>query len=293
MKKEYILLLCLATIWGCSFMFMKILVPVFGPTYTAGFRLLVGALFLFVIAIFKNIKIFKTEYLKHFIIMGLFNSAIPFFLFASAAQYIPSTISVIANSLTPVFTALLTMLVLNEELSLSKKFGLILGFVGVIISSFTGSVELSSLFILGVLECALATFLYAVCAIYYRKYIIDVPSIVISCGSMFIGSLVLLPLGLLTSNVENVMFNDILILIAFGILGSGIAYLIYFHLLNTLGPVKTTTLSFIQPIVGVVAGVVLLKESITINFVIGAIITLFGVYLIMRVKKKREINYEL
>lgn len=288
MRKEYILLVTLALIWGCSFMFMKVLVPVFGPIYTAGFRLLVGALFLFVIALIKNITIFKKEYFKHFIIMGIFNSAIPFFLFASAAQYIPSTISVIANSLTPVFTALLTFLVMKENFPTIKKLGLLFGFIGVSISSFTGNVDLTSLFILGVVECVIATFLYASCAIYYRKYIHNVQSIVISCGSMFVGSLLLLPLAFFNSSMNDVVFIDVVILIAFGILGSGVAYLIYFHLLNTIGPVKTTTLSFIQPIFGVLAGIILLSETININFIVGAILTLLGVYLIMRVRKESE-----
>ena len=118
--KQFFMLLFISSLWGGSFIFMKMLSPIFGPILTSSFRLIAASLFLFVLFYFQKYKVHWKRDLKLFLIIGLGNSAVPFVLYAYAALYIPASLSVILNSTSPMFGAIFGFLLLGVRLSFNK-----------------------------------------------------------------------------------------------------------------------------------------------------------------------------
>ncbi len=107
---DYVLLVTLSAIWGSSFIFMRILAPALGPVVTADMRLLIAGIALTLYLRFRKQQLDFFKNLKRYVIVGLLNSGIPFLLFSFAALHLPSSISVIINSLTPLFGVLFSIL---------------------------------------------------------------------------------------------------------------------------------------------------------------------------------------
>src|SRR5581483_5922473 len=128
---DYLRLLTLAAIWGGSFIFMRVLAPALGAFATADFRVLIGgvvlALYIRIIRVQPNWR----EHWRHYVVIGMLYSGLPFTLFAFAALHLPASYSAIINSLTPLFGALFAALWLNERLTPTKIAGLTLGVAGV------------------------------------------------------------------------------------------------------------------------------------------------------------------
>lgn len=282
--KQFLLLLLVSAIWGSSFIFMKVLVPVFGPALTASFRLLSGAGFLLIIFALTNYKInWKKNYVI-FIIIGITNSAIPFFLYSFAAQYIPASINVILNSTAPMFGAIFSYFIVKEKLSYQKIIGLMLGTVGVgIITSFTfasGSMQL----ILSVLACITAALLYGLSGVITKKYASNIEAKELAAGSMFFAGISLLPLMFVFPIVGEVTILITLELIVFGILCTSIAYLIYYSLIKQIGVVKVLTVTYLMPAFGILWSFIFLNESISLSTILGLTVILGGIYLISKKK---------
>ena len=102
-KTQAALLVLISAIWGGSFIFMRVLSPIYGPVYTSSLRLLSASFFLYSYYLIKHIKVEWKSNIKWFLIIGLLNSAIPFTLYAFAALYLPANLSVILNSTSPMF----------------------------------------------------------------------------------------------------------------------------------------------------------------------------------------------
>ena len=134
-KKHVLMLLLLGAIWGASFMFMRILSPVMGPVLTASFRLLIGGLVLFIYFKLKKQSISVLKEWKLFLLLGAVSLAIPYFLFALAALYIPSGLSAVLNSTTPMLSFIMSIVLFSEKIRIRKIIGLVLGTTGVFVIS--------------------------------------------------------------------------------------------------------------------------------------------------------------
>jgi drug/metabolite transporter (DMT)-like permease len=157
---NYILMITLSAIWGGSFIFMRVLAPVFGAVGTAALRLLIAGVFLMMVFKVSNYKILWKRDWKILFIIGVINSAIPFSSFAFAALYIPASISVVINSMTPMFGSLFAALILGEKLTMQKGMGLVLGTTGVIIISGSKALPVTMEAYLAIAACVLATICY-------------------------------------------------------------------------------------------------------------------------------------
>ncbi len=120
-------LVSLAAIWGGSFIFIRVLAPALGPILTAASRVLIAGAVLVIYCRATGFSADLARYWRQYLVIGVVNSALPFVLYAFAALHIPASYSVILNSTTPLFTALLAVPLLGERLTWAKLAGLVAG----------------------------------------------------------------------------------------------------------------------------------------------------------------------
>lgn len=292
--KQFLLLLIPSALWGSSFIFMHHLSPVFGPTLTATIRIIIASIFLISLFAIQGYKVhWKRDY-KLFIIIGITNSAIPFSLYAFAALYIPSSLSVIINSTSPMFGAIFGLLLLQDRLKPTMIAGLLLGTLGVGLVSSDILAQNSLELYLSIMACVFAALLYGLSGAIVKKYALHIEPKQLTVGSLTvagIGLSVLYFVLLLTGNTpeivsENIVI-DVLLILAFGILCTSIPYIVYYKLIQEIGPVKALTVTYLMPAFGLLWGIIF-GEKIKVLMVIGLVVILIGIYILSYKKKELE-----
>jgi len=277
---DYILLITLSAIWGGSFIFMRVLSPALGPVVTADMRLLIAGVVLTLYLRIRNQRLDLLKNLKRYIIIGLLNSGIPFLLFSFAALYLPSSISVIINSLTPLFGVLFSILWLNEKVTPKKISGIALGIVGVIIIRGSENLELTLMTTIAMAACVFATMLYGLASTYVKVYAKDIAPSAVATGSQLVAGIVFLPLIYFFPIRTELTTQIVLTTISFSVLCSAIAYVIFYRLLNNLGTTKALSVTFLIPVFGFIWGYIFLKEEITMIMIVGSLFVLSGIYFV-------------
>ncbi|RCS59683.1 DMT family transporter [Parvibium lacunae] len=274
-------LILLAAIWGASFLFMRIAVPVFGAVWLIEYRVLFAAIFLGLIALWQRRPLSLRGNLGHFLIVGAINTAIPFVLFAYAAQTLPASLLSIFNALAPIFGALAAALWLRSPLTSQTMLGLSLGFlgVGVLTADYVQQAHLnfhSNQVWYALLAATLAPLCYGIATAYTKWRSAQVEAFSNAHLSMWAAVLILFPLAYLSPAPQVNAVSAWLPLIALGVICTGLAYVLYFRLVAAVGPVKTLTVTFLIPVFGVLWGVLFLHESLTWWLPIGGFFVLLG-----------------
>ena len=286
---DVVLLLLLSGIWGSSFIFIRWLAPIIGPLATADARMLIAGVAL---VLFFLITRFKPEWRKngrHFLVIGLLNSAIPFVLYSLAALVLPAAMEAIFNSMSPMFGAIFAALWMNETLTARKIAGLLLGVGGVVVMSSLSGLKLDASTILAVAACVLAPMCYGLAGVYIRTRASQVRPMAVAGGSQLLGGLALLPfVAIAPPHASAVDARVALIVVAFALLCSAIAYIIYYKLIADVGPTKALTVTFLIPVFAMVWGLLFLGETITWSMILGAVIILAGTFLVAAHRRARK-----
>ncbi len=276
---DYLRLFTLAAIWGGSFIFMRVLAPVLGPVATAGLRVLIGGLMLLAWFRLRHFDPGWPEHWRHYAIIGVVNSAIPFSLYAFAALHVPAGYSAILNSSAPLFGAVFAALWLAEPLTVRKIAGLAFGCAGVALVAWRGAGVFSVVVGWSVAACLTAAMCYGLAGIYVRKYARHVPSAGVAGCSQLCAGLLLLPGLALVPGPIQFTATFALCLLGLGVACSGIAYVLYYRLMADIGPTRTLTVTFLVPIFGVLWGALFLSERITSAVLAGGALILAGTFL--------------
>ncbi|HEY5800733.1 MAG TPA: DMT family transporter [Burkholderiaceae bacterium] len=278
-------LLFLASLWGASFLFMRILSPVLGALWTTEFRVALAALALVGYLAFIRRSLLIGENWRHYLVIGIFNSAVPFPLFAFAALSIPAGYSAIMNATTPLWGALLAVAVFGERLTLRKLAGLLLGIVGVAFLVRLGPAELTFDTVLAVGACLSAALCYAIAGTYSKKKSGAVPAPLMATGSQLAAALLLLPFAAATPIKGPVTPLIIMVAAALALLCTALAYLLYFRLITDIGATKAMTVTFLIPMFAILWGFLLLHEPITLSMLGGCALVIAAMYLVVFQKK--------
>jgi drug/metabolite transporter (DMT)-like permease len=273
-------LLLLSAIWGASFLFIRIGAPVLGPCWLILARVGLAALFLLVVAIHLKKSLNTHRHWKHYLVLGLFNSALPFLLFAYAAQMVSASLLSILNATSPIWAAVISAIWLQTRLSPKALLGMLLGVLGV---ALLAKIEILSLPSGGVLAIAAglgAAFSYGI-ATTYTKSAPAVEPFANAHGSMWAATLILIPFALHAPAVASApAIHVTLSVAALGILCSGIAYLLYFRLIADLGAATALTVTFLIPVFGILWGVLFLDEPVGWYTFVGGAMILVGTALV-------------
>ena len=274
---EFILL---AALWGASFLFMRLGTLEFGPLPTAGLRVAIASLALLPVMLSRGLWPQLRQHWKPVMICGLINSAIPFALFSFALLSISTGLSSILNATVPLFGALVAWLWLGDKPGASRTVGLVIGFIGVALvasgkASFKPDAS-GAVTAWGILACLLATISYAVAASFTRRYLSGLNSLMVATGSQIGAALGLALPTLLMWPAQAPSLKAWGALLALGTLCTAVAYVLFFRLIERLGPARAITVTFTIPVFAVFYGVTLLGETVTTWMLFCGVIVLCG-----------------
>lgn len=264
----------LGLIWGSSFLWIKIGLREIGPFTLVAFRLLFGAAGLFTVLRLRpqpfpeRGRIWWTLAL-----LGLTNTALPFVLITWGEQTVDSSVAAVLNSSVPLFTLVIAHLALDDEqITLTRAVGLLTGFLGVLLLFSRGLAQSDGGGFLGEIAILIAAISYAGSSVFARRNLRAVPLLVqaflplLFADALSWTSAALLepPLAIPASP------TTWMALLWLGLLGSCIAYLLYFYLLHAIGATRTTLVTYVFPVVGVALGVLVLGEMLDWRLLAGA-----------------------
>lgn len=277
--------LSLAAIWGGSFIFMRVLAPILGPVATACLRVLIAGSALSIYFRLIKFEVGWKKYGKHYLIIGVVNSAIPFLLYAFAAMHIPASLSVIMNSSSPLFGALFAALWLGDSLTPQKIMGLLLGISGVTLVAIKEAIVMGNLGILATLACLGAAMCYGLAGVYIKKFTPFLKPLAIAGASQLAAGLVLVPF-LVIAPVRGTIDTPIVInMLGLSLLCSALAYVLFYKLVADVGPAKALTVTFLMPVFGLIWGVLFLQEKITLQMIFGCAFIITGTTLVLFKRK--------
>lgn len=279
--------------WGTSFLWIKIGVLELGPMRLITYRLLIGAIFIWLVIWLKKTKITRDyRAIGMMAFVGIINSAIPFTLLALGEVYIDSGLAGILNGTVPLFTMIIAHLALHDDrMTISKVVGLIAGFVGLVLLLSVGETRLELTdHMIGQLAVVGAAIMYAISSVVIRRYLKDQRPVVITAiatTSGFLGIALFTPIleGPFILPATTEVWVAVLWL---GSIGTAFAYLLYFYLIQAWGPTRSTLVTYVMPVVAVVLGVLFLNELITWQLVAGGLLIIGGIAVVNYRPKHRR-----
>ena len=277
---EYVLLLLLAVVWGSAFSFLKLAVATIPPLTTIAVRTLIAAAMLVALMRLQGVTM-PTDRAswKSFAIVGTVNTVAPFILIAWGIQFVDAGLGVILNSTTPIFAFLITWGLTRHEPATSRKLlGVVIGIAGIVLIVGTEALFGMEHHILPQLAIVLASLSYATSAVYGSSFR-GMNPMTPAAGSLLIGSAVLIPLAIVVDRPWTVSpsTTSIASLFVLGIVCTGLGNVLYFRLLGSLGSLGTTAQSYLRVPIGVLAGIVLLGETLSPTAAMGLVCVVAGV----------------
>jgi len=278
---KWFYLIVLALIWGSSFILIKKGLVGLTPLQLGSLRIIFSAVFLLVIG-FKSITQIQHHQWKYIALTSLFGTFIPAFLFAIAQTQISSSLSSILNSLTPLNTLIIGGIVFGLNFKRTQVFGVIIGLLGTLLLIVNGAMQHPNQNYWYTILILIASICYATNVNLLKKYLSDVKPLSITTGNflvMLVPALIILFSTNFISIVKNVeVQHSMVFVMVLGVVGTGIANIIFFKLIQMSSPVFATSVTYLIPIVASFWGL-LDNEMLTPVQFIGAFIILIGVYL--------------
>ena len=273
--KNWILLILLGAVWGSAFMFIKISADDFGPILLVNLRLLLaGALFLPFLLRKKYLAHFKSHF-PGILILSIFSNAFPFTMFSYASLGATSNMLGILNGTTAFMTMVVAYFWLKESITPKQIFGIILGFLGILVlvnpANGSATIGASGFALVGALS-------YSFSGVYIQKYQLNANKFVLIGWAMLFGGLFLTPLSFFNLPDQMPDNNAIAALLWLGIVSTGIAYLGYIRLIEQIGAVRTSTVTYLLPVFSIIWGSIFLQEKITWIIFGGFIFVMIGMY---------------
>ena len=270
----------LAAIWGSSFLFTRYAVVDFGFVPAAGMRVAVAAAFLVPLMLARGHGPEFRRHWKTVCLIGMLNSGIPFLLFAFALLSITTGLSAILNATVPLFGALVAWVWLKDRPTGSRVLGLVIGFTGVAMlawdqASFKpGASGIAPAW--AIVACLVATVCYAFAASATKRWLTGVPPLVNATGSQLGATLGLALPSLWFLPAQMPGTRAWLSLLALGVVCTGVAYILYFRLIEQAGPARALAVTFVVPVFAVLYGALFLAEQVTPWMLVCGVVIVCG-----------------
>jgi drug/metabolite transporter (DMT)-like permease len=264
----------LGAIWGASFMFQRVAAPAFGALPMVELRLLFAVLPLLPF-LWRDRASFRGGVWWRIVMVGAINSGIPFVLFAWATERAPAGIGAISNATTAIFAPLLALLLFGEQIHSRRVIGIVAGFVGVVVlaSGRTAGASVTLAAIAG--TCG--GFLYALGAVLLRRHLSALPVAALAAATLGCSAILIAPLAILTWPQHAVAPVAWWNALAVGLLCTGVPYVFYYRLLRRIGAARSSIVTYLIPLFGVLWAWLFLSEPVTPTMAIACALILFGV----------------
>jgi drug/metabolite transporter (DMT)-like permease len=285
-RRDALLLLLLSSIWGASFLFIKLGVDAFEPSVVAFGRLLFGALFLLALLPGRGGLSALRGHLLPIAVLGAFNNAVPFWLLAFAETRLDSGLTAVIQAAAPIFTVLLASKIdVTQRVTGARLIGVAVGFVGValLVGVQSGGDLVAALAVIGVALC------YAGSVLYAGVTVSGIPPLQVSIGQLACAATLIAPVALTQLPESAPPAQAWLAVLALGVLGSGIAYLLYFAIIASAGASRAILVTYLVPAFALAYGAVFLDEAVTAVALTGLVLVLSGTALATGLPRSRRV----
>jgi drug/metabolite transporter (DMT)-like permease len=296
MKTKFVLqILLLSALWGVSFLMIRIAGDAFPPLWVALLRCTLGAALLWTVLQLSGKQLPPRQLLPWLLIVALFNNALPFTFFAWGERTVPSNVAAVLNATTPIWTLLLTMAVHRSRAALLTIAGVFLGFGGVLVvvaghAGDPAADHAAGGVLRGTIVISLAALAYAVATVIAKAKLKGLDPIGLATTQLSLAGLMILPLALTGAHPSGLHLAPIAAITVLGFAGSGLAYLLYYHLLSQVSATHVAAVAYLLPLWGLFWGL-FAHESIGLLTCIGVAITIAGLVLLnlqQRPEKERS-----
>lgn len=283
MGKLFSALAVLSLIWGTSFLFIKILLSSMDPAMVVFGRCLFGSVILFLIMVVskKTIKLGTLPWFKLFLV-ALTNNALPWLLISSSETKLSSGMASIINATTPIWTLVIGGLFFSSSLRKSQWVGILVGFIGIFILSDFRLGDIYSGNVIGILLMTGATLCYGIGSHLSKKYLGHLSVLETSFFTLLLSTVISLLTVVFTTPQSLSTFIKLSTLgpfVGLGVLGSGIAYLLYYYLVKEGSAEFASLVTYLVPVSAIIWGTLLLKEEIHFSMIVGLLIIFTGVFI--------------
>lgn len=272
-RREVVLLLTLASIWGASFLFIKLGVDEVEPAVVVLGRLVVGVAVLVPVVLLRGAIPDMRAMWVPCVVLGALNNAVPYWLIAFAETRIDSGLAAVIQAAAPILTVVLaTRIDPSQRVRGLRLVGVAVGFVGValLVGVQEGSQLVGALAVLGTATC------YAVSVLYAGRTVRSFPPLEVAIGQLGVGMLLALPFGLAQLPSEAPPAKAVAAIVALGALSTGVAYLLYFTLIARAGASRAILVTYLVPAFALFYGTVFLDEPVTVSALAGLVLILGG-----------------
>lgn len=282
--KHWFVFILLGVIWSASFLWIKVALQEVDPFTLVGFRVVLGALTGILATIFL-----RTPWPREratwvtYVILGVISVAIPFVLISWGEKTIDSAVASILNASVPLFTIIIAHYTLRDDrMTFQRMLGLLVGFGGVVILLSKDLQPGAHNSFLGQAAVILASLFYAGSTVFARAKTEHVPGLVRGVLPLVTASIVM---WVIIPVVENPVHLPSLpitwaALVWLGILGSGLALILWYYLLHEIGPTRASLVSYLFPLGGVILGVIFLHEELTWQLLLGALLIIVSLVVV-------------
>ncbi|MBR0692589.1 DMT family transporter [Bradyrhizobium lablabi] len=274
------LLLALATLWGGSYILIKLGVATIPPVTLIAARTAIAGLLLLAIMRARGVRM-PTDQMtwRRFTFQACLNSVIPWTLIAWGERMVDAGLTTILNSASPIFTFLFTAVITHHEAATPRKlFGVVAGMAGICLIVGVDAFRDVGTGIVAEIAIVAATICYACAAIFGRGFK-ELDPMAPAAGSLIAGAAILIPVSLALERpwTMSASTNSLLALVTLAVVSTALAFVIYFRLIQTLGSVGTTAQAYLRVPIGVALSVLLLGERLSPTAWIGLACVVIGV----------------
>jgi drug/metabolite transporter (DMT)-like permease len=277
--------LLLGAIWGSSFAWIKVAVEEIPPATLVAWRMTLGAVGMVAMLLLWHVRLPRSaRELVPLAVMGAINAAIPIFLISWGEQFVDSGTAAVLNSLVPIFSLVIAGLALRTEpVTALRVAGLTLGFIGAaMLAGRELELRTDASGLIGALAVVVAAISYAAGASFAKYRIRHTHRYVVAGGTLVFAALYMWVLALVADGgfIVPAQVDTIVSIAWLGILGSFVAYLLFFFLIEHLGATMASMVTYMFPVIGVGIGVLLLGERMDAWLAIGTALVVVGIVIV-------------
>jgi drug/metabolite transporter (DMT)-like permease len=278
-------LVALGSVWGASFLFIKVVVDETAPIELATGRIFFGAVALAPIVWLRGLRLSGRPWvLRDLLVVAIFSTAIPFVLISWAELHIDTGIASVLNSTMPLWTAIFASLFLvDEHLTPLTVLGLLVGFGGVVVLSGGDLASFRRADLMGHLAVVGASAFYGAGSVYARARLQAEDRVTLAAGQLTMAALLLAPLSLAIEGAPKLDLSTKawLAWVTLGVVNTGLAHVVFYFLIQRVGSVRSSLVTYIIPTVGLLLGATVLGEDLGLNALLGAALIVVGVAIVV------------
>ncbi len=269
--------------FGGAFLFMRLAAPELPALIVAFGRVAIAVVILLPFAGRGRLAAMRDSW-RDYVVVGFFMAALPFALFAYAERSLTAGLGSIINATTPLWTAIILAVWLRQAPTPRRIAAVIVGFTGVGVIVGLEGLQLAPDALTGVVAATAGAASYGLALTYMRRHMAPQPPLQLALGQLIAAALMLLPLACLSAGDADVTPQGLLALLGLGILSTAIAWPILFRVNREVGPMATSTVTFLNPVFGSLWGTLFLAETISPTFLVGALLVAVSLLLIFDVR---------